>query len=359
MSTRRRPLPEVVRGVAAARGWQLATESTHASDPDRSQLVFVGNWQDPCPRRLLFDVALEPVDIVTWQIVRLHADPAGMVAFPRYVDLMRLVRVSRATVARSLTVLRLTGWLPLCAALRDSEGRFAGHVYALNDEPVPVEELLELDPCYVPFVEQARAHRSAHVRSVALERFEHLRTVASSDLEPVRVRDQLAGRLEAMLALLGRVQNLNVAPRSSSVLEDTTTTARRTAESPAARHERVEHDPTLVIPKDLALTESQGRVLLMRLGPLPPAQAQDVLDEAAGRVRLKRRTRDPVRCEFDYAARLAAKALAGEFLLTDAGARVRRDREERAAGEARLDRARAASEAEGLKTLAAQVARRR
>ena len=99
---------------------------------DQSQLVFVGNWQDPCPRRLLLDADLEPVDIVTWQIIRIHAEASKLVAFPSYRTLMSALKVSRATLARALAVLRLTRWLPLCAALRDPHGRFAGHVYALN-----------------------------------------------------------------------------------------------------------------------------------------------------------------------------------------------------------------------------------
>ena len=82
---------------------------------------------------------------MTWQVIRVYASATQMVAFPSYEQLMSAVKVSRATVARALAVLRLTGWLPLCAALRDAAGRFAGHVYALNDEPLPLADEEDVD----------------------------------------------------------------------------------------------------------------------------------------------------------------------------------------------------------------------
>jgi len=364
-----RRLPEIVQSVLAQRGLKVVPESTRGqpSGSDRSQLVFIGNWQDPCPRRLLFDPGLEPVDIVTWQVMRIYADPRQMAAFPAYTELMQATRVSRATIARALAVLRLTRWLPLCAALRDTEGRFAGHVYALNDEPLPLAEMLEVDDGYVRFVEQACGHRSAHVRRLAQETLQTLRAdvmvPGGTALEPVRVSAQVTGRLDAMLAGFGDrvqilnavtpVQNLN-AVRSSSDLHKTTTTL-----EPSGANERTEStdEPALVFPDGLALTDSQRRVMALRLQALPATLQQDVLDEAAGRVAAKRKTADPVRCQFDYVARLCTRAMAGEFVLTDAGERVRMHRQESAAAGARMERAKEVSEARRLEEIARHRAR--
>jgi hypothetical protein len=357
--------------LVAARGWCVSSpeRDSTATAHDQSQLVFVGNWHDPCPRRLLFDPGLEPVDIVTWQVIRVQADASRMVAFPSYVDLMRMIRVSRATVARALAVLRLTGWLPLCASLRDASGRFAGHLYALNDEPLPLSEILAIDGGYVGFAERAQGHRSAHVRALALTVFQRIQDAARaaerSALDPVTVRDQVARRLEEMLQLIGdRVQDLNAvhgvqnldSARSSSNYEESTTTDRtRANRSNEANGEQ--QNSGLIFPEVLSLSDSQRHVLALRLEPLPGNVRQDVLDEAAGRILAKLKTRDPVRCEFDYVARLCARALDGQFVLTDAGERVRRQRKERGKAERRLERAREESEARRLEEIAKYRAR--
>ena len=367
-----RRLPEIMAALVAARGWRVSgPEHDTAAAHDQSQLVFVGNWQDPCPRRLLFDPGLEPVDIVTWLVIRVQADASRMVAFPSYVDLMRMIRVSRATVARALAVLRLTGWLPLCAALRDAHGRFAGHLYALNDEPLPLSEMIAIDGGYVGFVEHARAHRSAHVRALSHALFQQIQDAARaserSALEPVAMRDQVARRLEQMLILVAdRVQNLNAvrrvqnlnSDRSSSNYEETTTTDRDRPRANGSGEATGEQQTSgLIFPEVLSLTDSQRRVLALRLEPLPGNVRQDVLDEAAGRILAKLKTRDPVRCEFDYVARLCARSLDGQFLLTDAGERVRRNREARGKAEQRLERAREKSEARRLEEIAKYRAR--
>jgi hypothetical protein len=356
-----RRFPEILEAMLAQR--RAAAEAPMLDEPrgDPSQLIFIGNWQDPCPRRLLFDVELEPIDIVTWQVIRVYASATQMVAFPSYEQLMTAVKVSRATVARALAVLRLTGWLPLCAALRDAAGRFAGHVYALNDEPLPLAETLEIDEGYIGFVEQARAHRSAHLRGLALRRWNEIARAAeattSTALAPVRLSEHATHRLDALLRLadirvqnlnaVHRVQNLNAVGSSSIEFENTTTTP------DSAECARAGDDETqgLVFPDALSLNAGQRRVLELRLRSVAPELRQGVLDEAAGRVLCKRRTADPVRCEFDYVARLCGRARQGQFVLTDAGERIRHEREERSKTADRLQRAREYSEAQRLKEI--------
>jgi hypothetical protein len=318
---------------------------------------------------LLFDNALEPVDIVTWQIIRIHADASKVVAFPSYTDLMRAVRVSRATIARALAVLRLTRWLPLCAALRDADGRFAGHVYALTDEPLPLADALDIDAGYVEFIEHVQRHRSAHVRSLARDAFASIETAAiapaGADLAPVRIGEHLMHRLDQMLHLArDRVQNLNAdqvqklnSACSSSYIKTTTTITPATPSATKPRGVSDQDALRLIFPEGLALTDSQRRVLALRLEPVSASLRQAVLDEAAGRILAKRSTTDPVRCAFDYVARLCAKALDGQFVPTDAGERVRHRRDERAKTEGRLRRAREYSEAQRLRELEKHRAR--
>lgn len=367
-------LAEIVATLLAERGLKPTPvgRALPTGSDDASQLVFVGNWQDPCPRRLLFDPQLEPIDIVAWQVIRVHASAHQMVAFPSYVELMRALRVSRATVARAIAVLRLVGWLPLCASLRDGAGRFAGQVYALNDEPLPLPEILAIDDGYVDFVAPLRAHRSAHVRTVAAEVWGAVERAAlapsAAAVRPVRLGEHLAVRLSAMLTLADgrvqkvnagdRVQNLNAVRSSSGIeLEETTTT--RPSSEIVPKGAGADDLSPLTFPEALSLTASQQRVLELRLQRVGPELRQGVLDEAAGRVVAKRKTSDPVRCEFDYVARLCVRAERGEFVLTDAGERIRRDREERAAAEGRLQRAVAHSEAQRLKEVERHLQRAR
>jgi hypothetical protein len=155
---------------------------------------------------LLLDPQLEPVDIVTWQVIRIHAEPRRAVAFPSYPELIRWVRVSRATIARAISLLRLARWLLLYSSRRDAEGRFARNVYALVDEPVPLTEMLALDGGYIDFAEQIAGHRSAHVRRVAAGVLEEARRVAvsvePSELAPVNVGFHLERRFERIKALM-------------------------------------------------------------------------------------------------------------------------------------------------------------
>ena len=358
-----------------------AAASRKKEHEDPAHLVFVGNWQDPCPRRLLFDPDLEAIDIVTWQHIRIHVEAGKTVAFPSYRLLMGALRVSRPTVARALAVLRLTRWLALCVSLRDDRGRFGGQVYALSDEPVPLADMLAIDDGYMSFVETAQAHRSAHVRQLAGRVLGVIRDQAMANdhraLESMTLADQFGARIEALFILAGdRVQilnsvdpvkNLNTVRSSSSSLEITTTTTNGRTDEIASNSETAGCDTstlggmgtdTLVFPDGLSLTDSQERVLALRLEQLPEALRQDVLDEASARILAKRKTTDPVRSEFDYIARLCLLAMSGEFVLTDAGTQLRKRRVELAEADARFERARHYSKERGLRALEAYEAQR-
>ncbi|MBU2118717.1 MAG: hypothetical protein KJ954_14110, partial [Alphaproteobacteria bacterium] len=89
----------------------------------------------------------------------------GLTAFPSYDHLQQFLsaqpfkRASRESVAKCLTVLRLTRWLTLCSRLRDeATGQNQGNVYMLHDEPISCSEAAELDPGYLELISNSFSH---------------------------------------------------------------------------------------------------------------------------------------------------------------------------------------------------------
>ncbi|MDJ1447565.1 STY4528 family pathogenicity island replication protein, partial [Pseudomonas aeruginosa] len=86
---------------------------------------------------------LTPLERNCWQVFRLLINDDGLTAFPTYEQLRPYLGMqpgkiaSRETIAKALTVLRLTRWLSLGRRLRnDLNGQVQGNVYILHDEPV-------------------------------------------------------------------------------------------------------------------------------------------------------------------------------------------------------------------------------
>src|SRR5690606_36498762 len=76
-------------------------------------------------------------------------------------------KASHETVARALTLLRLTRWLSLVRRRRDPRtGRLKGNLYVLHDEPLTPFEAMQLDPEYLSLVCQALTHASKAVQLV-------------------------------------------------------------------------------------------------------------------------------------------------------------------------------------------------
>ncbi|MBN0056327.1 hypothetical protein JTL73_35375, partial [Pseudomonas aeruginosa] len=73
------------------------------------------------------------------------------------------------TVARALTLMRLTRWLSLVRRRRDPKtGRILGNLYVLHDEPLTPFEAMQLDPDYLQLVSQALGHSAKAVQIVGL-----------------------------------------------------------------------------------------------------------------------------------------------------------------------------------------------
>ncbi len=100
----------------------------------------------------------------------------GVTAFPTYEQLRPWLastpcagQASHETVARELTLLRLTRWLSLVRRRRDPKtGRILGNLYVLHDEPLTPFEAMQLDADYLQLVSQALGHSAKAVQVVGL-----------------------------------------------------------------------------------------------------------------------------------------------------------------------------------------------
>ena len=160
--------------------------------------LFSGQSHEVVPRRLLLDNRLTPLERNAWQVFRLMLQGHGVVT-PRYEDLQPYLSsapyaasASRETIARVLTMLRLTRWLSLVSRGRDQiSGRLQGSLYVLHDEPLTPAEAMELDPDYLELVGHALGHATKAVRIVAQHIAEEVRQDTNID------RGRLPTRLDS------------------------------------------------------------------------------------------------------------------------------------------------------------------
>jgi hypothetical protein len=162
--------------------------------------LFSGNRHESVPRALFLDPRLTPLERNAWQVIRMQLAEDGLTAFPTYEQLRPFLasmpctfKASTETVARALSLLHLTRWLSLVRRRRDPiNGRIAGNVYVLHDEPLTPFEAMQLDTEYLSLVSDALTHASK-----AIQRVGH------HTLQEIRDDPQLRGR-----SLPSRLQRL-------------------------------------------------------------------------------------------------------------------------------------------------------
>ena len=159
-----------------------------AESADQAEFLYSGQHADVVPRALLLDWRLSPLERNAWQVIRLLSVERTLGA-PRYSDLQTYLAnlpygtSSRGTVARALTVLRLTGWLSLVPRARDSHsGRLRGALYVLHEEPLSPTDALELDPAYIDLLNNSLRHANKAVRTLAAQIAGELAAVAGRTL---------------------------------------------------------------------------------------------------------------------------------------------------------------------------------
>ncbi|EPW8725033.1 STY4528 family pathogenicity island replication protein [Klebsiella pneumoniae] len=144
--------------------------------------LFSGNRHESVPRRLFLDRRLTPLERNAWQVFRLMLNEDGVTAFPTYEQLRPWLasmpcagQASHETVARALTLLRLTRWLSLVRRRRDPKtGRLLGNLYVLHDEPLTPFEAMQLDADYLALVSQSLGHSAKAVQMVGLNTLQEI-----------------------------------------------------------------------------------------------------------------------------------------------------------------------------------------
>ena len=301
--------------------------------------LFSGQSLEVVPCRLLLDHRLTPLERNAWQVFRLMLQGQGVVT-PRYEDLQPYLSsvpygasASRETIARVLTMLRLTRWLSLVNRGRDQlSGRLQGSLYVLHDEPLTPAEAMELDQDYLQLVGHALDHATKAVRIVAQHIVEEVRQDTDIDQGRLptrldswgehwmqqgldlatedslhdselggdhRVRNRTGPRSDSEpgsnAPISGAVRNPNAA---CTVLKESTCTVPRA--TPAVDN--------LHWPDPLHLSPSERQAVAVALNKLKPADRQAVLNEAGARC-----AAGGIRKPAAYLMGLIQRALKGDF----------------------------------------------
>ncbi|WP_330212029.1 STY4528 family pathogenicity island replication protein [Pseudomonas sp. Z18(2022)] len=301
--------------------------------------LFSGQAHEVVPRRLLLDFRLTPLERNAWQVFRLMLQDQGVVT-PRYEDLQPYLSsvpygasASRETIARVLTMLRLTRWLSLVSRGRDQlSGRLQGSLYVLHDEPLTPAEAMELDQDYLELVGHCLSHNTKSVRIVAKHIWEEIRQDtdidqgrlptrldswgehwtqqgldqatddALHDSEPgenALVRNRASPRSDSEpslnASLSGTVRNPNA---DCTVLKESICTVPRA--TPALDNPRW--------PAALHLSPNERQAVAVALNKLKPVDRQAVLNEAEARC-----VAGGIRKPAAYLMGLIQRALKGDF----------------------------------------------
>ena len=315
-------------------------------------LLFLSAWHEAMPALVHLDPVLDPVDSRVFAVLWIWAKQQGRgsTAFPAYDYLLKRANIhSRATVARSLAILRITRWVTLCRRVRD-QGRNRGNIYALHDEPLALASTLYLDPGYMEFLQNAQRHHHDHVGKIARALLQSLRECIDEgeDVLAASPLSQADQRLEALATIAGQgsghyfwlrqgalnaegalnsdrvqklnsvapVHNLNSAVCSSRYLYKKTTTTTTDAGSSARAREEPVAEPSLVYPESLSRNEQLLSGLYLK--GFEPEMRQSLLDELAEKIVSQKKTERRVRNPIGLLAWMCKEARAGRPPLTSA-----------------------------------------
>lgn len=314
--------------------------------PPSDGFIFSGNRHDSVPRALLLDRRLTPLERNAWQVFRLLLNDDGITAFPTYDQLCPYLasmpcaaKASHETVARALTLLRLTRWVSLVRRRRDARtGRMLGNLYVLHDEPLTPYEGIQLDPDYLGLVSHALDHASKSIQRVGVHT---LKEMAEDPMLNGRI---LPSRLQVLTQRLaaqgwgetigypqagdshdsedgssGLLRNRKPPGSDSEVGQKArqTGTLRNPNEDRTVRKEEIEKEirtvprtrGALLLPERFkALKSEQQNGALAALQSVDPALHQAVLEEWDARCR-----ESTVRNPAGYLFALIQRALRGDF----------------------------------------------
>ena len=181
-------------------------ETGQGAAPRQDGFLYSGNRHESVPRALFLDRRLTPLERNAWQVFRLQLNDDGVTAFPTYDQIRPYLasvpcaaQASHETVARALTLLRLTRWLSLVRRRRDPRtGRIQGNLYVLHDEPLSPFEAMQLDADYLGLVSQALTHAAKAVQIVGMNT---LKEIAE---DPLLCGRMLPTRLQVLAQRMAR-----------------------------------------------------------------------------------------------------------------------------------------------------------
>ena len=320
--------------------------SSQAAAPAADGFLYSGNRHESVPRALFLDRRLTPLERNAWQVFRLQLNDDGVTAFPTYDQLRPYLasmpcgaQASHETVARALTLLRLTRWLSLVRRRRDPKtGRILGNLYILHDEPLTPFEAMQLDPDYLGLVSQALTHAAKAVQIIGMHTLKEIAEdpLLSGRMLPTRLQ-VLAQRMvrhgwmpetypqddigqdseEGREGLLRNAEypsseseagpkpapdgSLRNPKADRTVRKDRINEVRTVPRSKALQHLRLPE-------RFLHLQEEQQAGAMIALQQVDEAQRQAVLDEWAARCR-----GSTVRNPAGYLFGIIQKAIRGEF----------------------------------------------
>ena len=135
---------------------------------ENGQILFLGNCHDSIPRLLIQDSALNAIEKIAWQHIRISVDdPNKPSVMPKIADLMAMLGCSKPTAIRSVQVLRMMRWVTLCKEVRAQDGRNCGRIFALHDEPLSLADTLILDAGYIDFLNDSAISSTRRLQELA------------------------------------------------------------------------------------------------------------------------------------------------------------------------------------------------
>ncbi|MFD1261651.1 STY4528 family pathogenicity island replication protein [Entomomonas asaccharolytica] len=240
-------------------------------------------------------------------------------------------KASTETVARALTILRLTGWLSLTSKRRHDKGMIQGNVYLLHDEPLSIYERLQTDADYLILLSNATTHQSKTIQKVAEYTLNELIN------DPHVAERKLPTRLEV---LTERLRQYEAGAKKLSTTSNTkdgdkdllrnnkqpytkSKASLKSCDSNSLRHRKYissSKDKNILLQglrdnlklpaRFLALSTAQQDSGLLALSTLEPVQQQQVLDEWQQRCE-----QQAIRNPAAYLHGIIQKALQGELNL--------------------------------------------
>ncbi len=312
------PTPPAPRGAAAA----------SPAAPVSDGFLYSGNRHESVPRALFLDRRLTPLERNAWQVLRLQLQSDGVTAFPTYDQLRPYLasmpcaaQASHETVARALTLLRLTRWLSLVRRRRDPKtGRILSNLYMLHDEPLTPFEAMQLDPDYLGLVGQALTHAAKAVQIVGMNT---LREIAE---DPMLNGRTLPTRLQVLAQRMARNEWADASYPQAPVDHESEAglksapdgSLRNPKEDRTVRMDRINQVRTVPRAKSLQhlrlperllrLKDEQQSGAMVALQQVDESLRQAVLDEWDARCR-----NSAVRNPAGYLFGIIQKAMRGEF----------------------------------------------